>query len=196
MGAGPSCWPGSPRARTCATALIEYFGDQELASRLVAVYALGWPCTEELVSRYPQIVPATGPDDLGTVISFDCEAPELPETFITPAGCRAYAINPLNWKTDATVADKSENAGACFTNYSAEIEREEAGLCGCYLDVPRGALKVTDVDPADYPAVVPGLPEGAYHVYDYLFFYRNLQQNVALRVERFLEAEAALPDAA
>ena len=48
-------------------------------------------------------------------------------------------------------------------------------------------LKVTDVSPEDYPAVVPGLPEGAYHIYDYQFFFRNLQQNVQLRVDACLE---------
>ena len=49
---------------------------------------------------------------------------------------------------------------------------------------------MTDVEAAEYPAIVPGLPDGAYHVYDYLFFYRSLQANVALRIERYLAANA------
>lgn len=180
----------SQGADMCYRLLQEYFGDEALYSRLVAVYAIGWPCTEEMVSRYPQIVPAQGADDLGAVISFDCEAPELAETFIAPAGMVAYGINPLNWRTDDTPADKSVNLGACFTDYSGAIVREEPALCGAILDAARGVVKVTDVDPADYPARVPGLPEGAYHIYDYQFFFRNLQQNVALRVERFAAAGA------
>ena len=51
-------------------------------------------------------------------------------------------------------------------------------------------VKVTDVDPADYPPIVPGLPEGAYHVYDYQFFFRNLQKNVANRTARSLQTGA------
>ena len=50
----------------------------------------------------------------------------------------------------------------------------------------RGTLKVPDVDPETY---VPGLPlfaSGVYHVYDYQFFYRNLQENVALRLDNYL----------
>ena len=47
-------------------------------------------------------------------------------------------------------------------------------------------LKVTDVSPEDYPAVVTGLPEGEYHIYDYQFFFRNLQQNVQQRVDACL----------
>lgn len=186
----------SQGADMCYRLLEEYFDDESLSERLVAVYAIGWPCTQEMVDAYPQIRPAQSAEDLGVVISFDCEAPELSETFITPAGTKALSINPLNWRTDGTPADKSENLGACFTDYSGTITGEIPALCGCYLDTERGVLKVTDVNAADYPAVVPGLAEGAYHVYDYLFFYRNLQQNVGLRTEGYLAASQAQPAAA
>ncbi|MBR2782722.1 MAG: DUF3089 domain-containing protein [Firmicutes bacterium] len=184
----------SQGAELCYRLLEEYFGDDELYSRLVAVYAIGWPCTPELTAACPQIKPAAGAGDLGVVISFDCEAPEIEETMITPAGVKAVTINPLNWRTDAVPADKAENPGACFTDYSGEIQSETAGLCGCYIDEARGVVKVTDIDPADYPPVVPGLPEGSYHVYDYMFFFRSLQQNVSLRVDNFL-AQAMEPAA-
>ena len=176
----------SQGADLCYRLLEEYFDDETLQDRLVAVYAIGWPCTQEMVDAYPQIKPAQSAEDLGVVISFDCEAPEISETFITPSGTKSLSINPLNWCTDETLADKSENIGACFTDYSGAITSETPALCGCYLDQERGVVKVTDVSAADYPAVVPGLPDGAYHVYDYLFFYRNLQQNVKLRTERYL----------
>ena len=79
----------SQGAVMCYRLLAEYFGDEELYGQLVCVYAFGWPLTEELVSEYPQMVPATGPDDVGTIVSFDCEAPELEETFINPIGQKA-----------------------------------------------------------------------------------------------------------
>ena len=178
----------SQGADMCYRLLEEYFGDGKLYDRLVAVYAIGWPCTEELVNKYPQIKPAERSDDVGVVISFDCEAPDVEETFITPSGTRAFTINPLNWKTDGTKAERTENIGACFTNYSGEITREEPELCGCYIDSDRGVIKVTDVDKADYHVSVPGLPEGAYHIYDYQFFFRNLQENVRDRVRAYLES--------
>jgi len=40
------------------------------------------------------------------------------------------------------------------------------------------------------PAIVPGLPYGAYHVYDYQFFFRNLQQNVAERLASYMARAA------
>lgn len=185
----------SQGADLCYRLLEEYFSDEALYDRLVAVYALGWPCTEEMTEQYPQIRPAQGADDTGVVVSFDCEAPEVAETFINPAGQKAFAINPLNWRTDETAADRSENLGACFTDYEGRIQSEQAGLCGCYIDAARGVVKVTDIAADDYPAVVPGLPEGAYHVYDYLFFYRNLQQNAAERVESYMRANSMDPAA-
>lgn len=63
-------------------------------------------------------------------------------------------------------------------------------MTGAYLDPVRGTLKVTDVDESEY---APGFlvnSEGSYHIYDYQFFYRNLQENVNLRVQRYLQAQA------
>lgn len=120
------------------------------------------------------------------MISFECEAESVEDSFIVPKGTRMLSINPLNWKTDATAASKEENLGACFTDYDGSITCEISALCGGFLDQERGVLKVTDISAADYPAIVPGLPEGAYHIYDYQFFYRNLQENVNVRLKHYL----------
>lgn len=177
----------SQGADMCYRLMEEYFGDQELADRLVAVYAIGWPLTSEMTEKYPQLKPASGEDDFGTVVSFECEDESVEESFIVPKGTKALSINPLNWKTDGTQAPKEENKGACFTDYDGNIANEVPSLCGGYIDETRGVIKVTDIVKEDYPVVVPGLPDGAYHVYDYQFFYRNLQENVGVRLGKYLE---------
>ena len=177
----------SQGADMCYRLLKEYFGDKELYDRLVAVYAIGWPCTEEMVRQFPQIKPAASENDIGVVVSFDCESPEINETFITPEETKAFTINPLNWKTDGTPADKAENLGACFTDYGGNITNEVREFCGCYIDEDRGILKVPELVSSDYPAKVPGLPEGAYHIYDYQFFFRNLEKNVHDRIESYFK---------
>ena len=174
----------------------EYFDSEEMQQRLVAAYPIGWACTEDMVKEYPQIKPAQSADDLGVVISFDCEAPEVTETIVNPAGQKAYSINPLNWKTDSTPADKSLNMGSRFMKSSGKIKSEAEQLCGCYIDEERGALKVTDVTPEEYPAVISIFPDGAYHIYDYQFFFMNLQENVKHRVELYMEQAAASEQAA
>lgn len=178
----------SQGADMCYRLMEEYFGDQKLSQRLIAVYAIGWPLTEEMTAKYPQLRAAQSADDIGTIISFDCEAESVTDSFITPEGSKALSINPLNWKTDSTIAPKELNSGACFTDYDANIKQEIPNLCGCYIDKDRGVLKVTDVAAADYPPYVPGLPDGAYHIYDYQFFFRNLQQNVSTRVNAYRDA--------
>ena len=187
----------SQGADMCYRLMQEYFGDEELARQLVAVYAIGWPLTQEMTEACPQMKPAQRADDVGVIVSFECEAEPVSESFIVPRGVRALSINPLNWRTDSTPAACTENLGACFTDYTGAIVSEVAALCGGYLDEARGVLKVTDVQMEDYPAIVPGLPEGAYHIYDYQFFFRNLQQNVKLRLDTYLQGlSASLDDAA
>ena len=128
-------------------------------------------------------------DDMGKkhrpTKTFNTEAEGVDESLIVPKGMKTLGINPLNWKTDSTPADKTENLGACFTRYSGEIKKEIAELTGAYLDESRGTLRATDINPSDYSNSL--FPDGVYHLYDYQFFYRNLQENVAVRLERFLE---------
>ena len=175
----------SQGSEMCYELLKEYFSDEELYSRLVAVYAIGFPCDEQTLKNFHQIKPAQNENDLGTVITFGSEAPELKSSKLYPANKKFFAINPLNWKTDGTPAEKNLNLGACFTDYSGEVKKEIKNFCGAYIDVERGVLKIPDITSSDYPSVISFLPEGSYHIYDYLFFYRNLQENVKTRINNF-----------
>ena len=180
----------SQGADMCYRILKEYFGDSALQQLLVAVYAIGWPMTEQMITEYPQIVPAASENDTGVVVSFECESEDVTGTLIIPEDMKALSINPLNWVTDSTPADKSLNTGACFTSYSGKIKQEVPELCGCYIDPERGALKVTDIMPEEYPPILSFLPEGSYHLYDYQFYFRNLQQNVEQRIKAYMESLA------
>ncbi|MBO4220774.1 MAG: DUF3089 domain-containing protein [Clostridia bacterium] len=165
----------------CLELLKEYYGGggaeaQALRDRLVAVYSIGWMVTEEMTEAYPQIVPAAGETDTGTVICFDCEDGNVSETIIIPAGMKALSINPLNWRTDGTPADSSLNRGAVFEAGGEPVPE----LCGAYIG-DRGELIVTGVNASDYPPGLDIFPAGSYHLYDYMFFFTNLKENVAAR---------------
>ena len=173
----------------CLELLKEYYGGesaeaQALRERLIAVYSIGWMVTEELTEAYPQIVPASGETDLGCVVCFDCEDGSLSDTIIIPAGTKALSINPLNWKTDGSAADRSLNHGAVMAAGAEPIP----ALCGAYIG-ERGELIVTDVTAADYPPVLDVFPEGSYHLYDYMFFFTNLKENVAARAAAWLSRQ-------
>lgn len=176
----------SQGAHMCFRLIEEYFRDEGLRGRLVAVYGLGWPYRKEYRdTRYP-VPPASGEDDTCVIISFDCEAPEVEETIFNPIGKSSYSINPLNWRTDATPAGPELNLGARIMRSNGEIKAEIPNFCGCYIDVDRGALKVPGVDTRKYKPIVPFLPEGGFHLYDYEFFYHNLRENVSKRVDSYL----------
>lgn len=177
----------SQGAEMCLRLLKEFGNEDFVKNNMVACYAIGWRFTPQEAEKYPYIQPAKCADDLGKVIIFNSEAPEVTSSAIVPEGVKTFAINPLTWSCGSQKAPKTLNAGACFTDYSGAVVREVPKLTGCYIDSVRGTLKVTDVDKKEF---VPGLPlfsEGVYHIYDYQFFYRNLQQNVGLRINTFVE---------
>ena len=181
----------SQGSEMCLKLLEEYFGTESaeveaLRGQLITVYAIGWRVTEEMTEQYPQIVPASGEDDIGTVVAFDCEDGTLTGTIVIPEGVRTMSVNPLNWKTDDTPADKILNKGAVMGTGAEPVP----GLCGAYIG-RRGELVVTDIEKEDYPPGLDIFPEGAYHVYDYLFFFTNLKENLATRAQAWMAAQDA-----
>lgn len=179
----------SQGADMCIRLMKELFKDEKIQDQLIACYAIGWRITEEETREYPQLKFAEGESDTGVIISFNSEAESIDHSLPVPKGTRTLAINPLNWKTDSAIADKSLNLGACFTDYDGNIVKEINNLTGAYIDDVRGTLKVTDVTPEEYPAGLDIFENGIYHLYDYQFFYRNLQKNVQIRINAYLSSQ-------
>ena len=176
----------SQGADMCIRLLKDCFDDPDVNDLLIACYAIGWSITEEEIEEYPHLKFASGEDDTGVIISFNSEAESIDDSLTIPKGTKTLAINPLKWKTVSTYADKSLNMGACFTDYDGNITEELPNLTGAYIDDVRGALKVTDVSSEDYPASLSIFEDGIYHLYDYQFFYRNLQENVQTRIDAYI----------
>lgn len=179
----------SQGADMCIRLMQDLFDDQTLSDQLIACYAIGWRITDSQLQQYPQLKMAQGELDTGVIISFNTESIDSQTSIIVPD--TTNAINPLNWKTDSTYADSSLNLGACFTDYDGNIVKEIDNFCGAYLDSTRKTLKVdSSVTPQEYPPVLDIFEEGIYHLYDYQFFYRNLEQNIARRTEQYLATYA------
>jgi hypothetical protein len=160
--------------------------DPQVAKRVIATYAIGWRLTKDDVKN-PNIKAAQGEKDLNTVVAFTVEDPSIRNSIIVPAGTTTLSINPLNWRTDSQIADKWHNEGAVFADYSGKIKKEIPYLTGAYLSPLRGTLKVTDIDKEVYPPILSLFAPGVYHLYDYQFFYRNLQDNVYARTAEFMK---------
>lgn len=178
----------SQGADMCLRLMKERFNDEKMREQLVACYAIGWSISEEEMSEYSNLRFAEAADDTGVIIAFNSEAEEITDSVIVPQGTKTLAINPLTWSTDSDVADKSLNDGACFPNTAGEIMTEVDAFTGAYIDGTRGTLKVTDVEEEQFPPQLDIFEDGVYHVYDYQFFYRDLQENVRERIEAYEEA--------
>ena len=171
--------------------LKDCFAEEAVNDLLVACYAIGWSVTEEELAAYPHLRFSAGAEDTGVIVSFNSEAEFVTDSLLIPAGTRTLSINPLNWRTDGTPAGKEENLGACFTDYDGNIVSEIPQLTGAYIVPVRGALKVPDVSPEDYPPGLSIFSDGVYHLYDYQFFYRDLRENVGVRLDAYLAQRAA-----
>lgn len=164
--------------------LKDEFKNEKYRKQLVAAYVIGWAVTPEDIAEYPHIKPAESGEDTGVVVSFNSEAEDVKSSMLVPEGMKTISINPLTWTTDSQPADETFNMGACFMD-GGNIAKEVYQFCGAYIDSERGTLKVTGISPQDYPSMLDFLGEGVYHIYDYQFFYRNLQYNVAERLDNF-----------
>jgi hypothetical protein len=77
------------------------------------------------------------------------------------------------------------NLGAVFfDDFTGTLKKEVSHYTGACINTETGALETT---PPDYKQLDLGhFPEGVLHKFDYAFWYRNLEKNVAERVESYL----------
>ena len=104
----------SQGAEMCLRLLKEFGNTDFVKNNMVACYAIGWRFTPQEAEKYPYIQPAKCADDLGKIIIFNSEAPEVTSSAIVPEGVKTFAINPLTWSCGSQKAPKTLNAGACF----------------------------------------------------------------------------------
>lgn len=152
----------------------------------VAAYLIGLPhlTATEIAADFGKrgIAPATGAEDLGVIIGWNTQAPGVKNPGLTGNG--TYCINPLNWRTDETPADKTENAGAFFYDYRTKKSKTVPHFCGARIDAARGALVVALPVNSEYDAK-GFMGQGVFHMNDIWFFAGNLRDNAALRVKRW-----------
>lgn len=160
------------------------FGDdEELRARLVAAYLIGYTVTDEDLET-AGLTAAERADDTGVVITYNTQSPTSTGGPMLMEG--ASCINPLNWMTDDTYAASADNLGARFYNDSTGefLPPERPGYCDAQIDLETGAL-MTNIPEGESLEIGPYSP-GVYHRYDYAFWYRNLEENVRVRIEAFL----------
>ena len=165
-----------------------------LATRIVAVYAIGWPIS--LTADLPVLgLPAcAGPDQTGCILSWQSFARPadyslVRETFDksvglagTPRrGTEILCTNPLSGMASTAKQPLSANLGSLVPN----SDFTGGTLVGKGLGAQCLASGILDIGdpPGGYTAFV--LPGNNYHVYDYALFWANVRADAERRAGAF-----------
>ncbi len=143
----------------------------EVYSRMVAAYVIGYRVTDADLAATSFLRGAKDSCDLGVTICYNsvrdnsCAIPMLSE------GNR-LAINPVNWRTDATPA-----------RFLSPLSADTLTVT---LDTNSLLLQVQGYSRTDYVLPLIGR-EGNYHALEIPLYAEYIQRNMGLRAERFLE---------
>ena len=155
-----------------AYAVVELLKEMDSATcrRMVAAYVIGWHVTAHDVAQTPNLRPAQDSADLGVTICYNsvrdnsCAIPLISED-------NCVAINPVNWRTDATPA-----------KLISPISPDAVTVT---LDTNTLLMTVEGYSRTDYVLPLIGR-EGNYHSLEISLYQQCLRRNIALRAERFV----------
>ena len=145
--------------------------DDEAFSRMVAAYVIGWKVTDADLAATTHLHPAHDSADLGVAVCYnsvstpDCAIPML-------SGGNRVAINPVNWRTDATPARL--------------VSRLSPDTLTVMLDTATRLLLVEGYSRTDYVLPLIG-KEGNYHSLEISLYAAPLRRNMALRTLRWCQ---------
>ena len=157
-----------------AHALMEIMKEMpdSVASRMVAVYVIGYKVTAEDTTACHHLRPAQGATDTGVTICFN-SVKSLESEIPVVSGGNLFCINPVNWRTDTV--------SSSFVLYG----RKNNDTLSARLD-PASRLLLIDGYQIDKPMSVIGRP-GNYHHLELKFFYPYIRKNMADRVSAYLK---------
>jgi len=174
--------------------LSEYMKEHPAVyARMVAAYVIGYSVTDDYLAKNPHLKFAKGPNDTGVIISYNTEAPIVigNNPVVLPG---ALAINPITWTRTEALATAAQNLGSIVLNQKGEIASDNVkNYADARVDKKKGVVicSTADVEKLSLGNQVFG--KGVYHSFDYPFYYYNLRQNAANRVDKYLSKHKQAP---
>ena len=166
--------------------------NQPFSKNMIAAYLIGGPGMNIDLKKYPWLKFAQEETDIGVIVTWNTQAADaIDDLFALPG---TPGINPLNWKTDSTLAEPELNLGTVYFDDNGNIKEDIPHLTGAVLNPENGALIVSPPNPEQYENELLGTH--VYHIGDISIFYRNLEANARKRMDVFLNGkpEGPLPE--
>lgn len=165
-----------------AMIMLELMNDIDDATfeRMIAAYAIGIGITQDMIVACPRIIPAKGAGDTGVTISYNSvsDAVGAIASFVNKP---AFAINPVNWRTDAKPAKFMTEPSPLLP-----VAAQKKDALTVHLDAETNLLFVKGYSATDYILPLIG-KEGNYHSRE-IWLYRDfLRENMALRATNYLK---------
>ena len=158
------------------------FADRNINSKLVAAYLIGYPNMPKSFPQYPYLRTAQKADDTGVIITYNSQAAGQVKSHFT-GNKDVYCINPVNWRTDSKIAEKSEHKGSRFFDFKNGKATDKNNFVSAQIDPASGGLVVETSEPGKFDSRALG--KGVYHMFDLNFFYYDLRANGKLRIDAY-----------
>ena len=156
--------------------------DPAVNAKLVAAYLIGYPNMPKTFPKYPHLRTAQRSDDTGVIINYNSQAPGKVKSHFTGKS-DVYCINPINWRTDDKLAEKTEHLGSRFFDFKTGKATDKKSFVSAKIDPASGGLVVIPAEPGKYDS--RSLGSGVYHMFDLNFFYYDLRVNGKRRIQAF-----------
>lgn len=163
---------------------------KDYMERMVAAYAIGFKIDQAWLTAN-DLTFASSADDTGVIISWNTYANTAEAgTGSACIGEGCMAINPLNWETDDTPADKSENKGSYYVDMadpSVKVMYYKKASAQLSSDPNEGGMVITAVDDGTLFTYTDSsmLGKDNYHSYDWALFYENIKLNGQERIDAY-----------
>lgn len=164
--------------------LAGYLKDNsQVYNRMIAAYLVGCSVTDSYLSKNPHLKFAEGPDDLGVIISYNTQSPDLAAGANLVVEPGAIAINPISWTREETLAQASESLGSMMPASGSVVKIEH--YADARVDKAKGVVICSTADADFIHAMNPALPRGMYHSFDYPLYFYDLRENMTKRIAKY-----------
>lgn len=152
--------------------------NKEQLGKMIAAYSIGYRLSKEDL-EHPNIVAANGETDTGVVVSFNSvQAKDATWAFVSEGA--ATAINPINWRTDATPASFTFEWGDDKINNVAKVDTN-LNVIMVETDNPSYYQKWME---AATPFMEAGVSKNNLHHWDLLFYASRIHDNALKRAKQ------------